>query len=58
LRTSDSHVDDLGLRAFLGCLFAGPVVILLALDRVSRHVIANRPGKFGPKVPTVGKWNS
>ena len=57
-RASDSRVDDLGLLAFFGCLFAGPFIIVLVLDRVSRHVIANRPGKFGPKVSTVGKWNS
>ena len=47
-----------GLLAFFGCMFAGPVVILLVLDWISRRVIADRPGKFGPKVPTVGKWNS
>ena len=38
--------------------FAGPVAILVVLDWLSRRVVADRPGKFGPKVPTVGKWNS
>lgn len=46
-----------GPLAFFGCLFAGPVVIVLVLDRIGRQVIADCPGKFGPKVPTVGKWN-
>ena len=40
-----------------GCLGAGPVVLLLILDRIARRIIADRPGKFGPKVPAVGKWN-
>ncbi len=58
-RASDSRGGDLATGlAFFGCMFAGPVIILLVLDRVSRRVIADRPGKFGPKVPTVGKWNS
>jgi hypothetical protein len=43
---------------FHGCLFGGPVVILVVLDQLSRHVVADTPGKFGPKEPTVGKWNS
>ena len=58
-RPRDSRAGALtGLLALLGCLFAGPVIILLVLDWISRRVIADRPGKFGPKVPTVGKWNS
>ena len=44
--------------AFCSCLFVGPLLIVLVLDRISRRIIADRPGKFGPKVPTVGKWNS
>ncbi len=44
--------------AFCSCLFVGPLLIVLVLDRISRRIIANRPGKFGPKVPTVGKWNT
>ncbi len=39
-------------------MFAGPVIILLILDMISRRVIADSPGKFGPKVPTVGKWDA
>jgi hypothetical protein len=58
-RASDSRGGDvLSLPAFFGCMFAGPVVILIVLDWIGRRVIADRPGKFGPKVPTVGKWNS
>ena len=59
LRASDSGYALLpGLLALLGCTFAGPVAILGVLDWIGRRVIADRPGKFGPKVPTVGKWNS
>jgi hypothetical protein len=57
-RMSESRGDLLQiLLAFFGCMFAGPVGILLVLDRISQRVIADRPAKFGPKVPTVGKWN-
>jgi hypothetical protein len=52
-----SRVDLLGSLVFLGCLIVGPLVIVLVLDWISGRVIADRPGKFGPKVPTVGKWN-
>ena len=41
----------------VGCMFVAPVIMLLLLDWISRRVVADRPGKFGPKVPTVGKWN-
>jgi hypothetical protein len=44
----------LGLYTFI---IGGPVVILIILDWLSRRVVADKPGKFGPKVPTVGKWN-
>ena len=50
--------DFIIMLAFCGCMFIGPVFILLILDWVGRRVIADRPAKFGPKVPTVGKWNS
>jgi hypothetical protein len=57
-RPSDGRGDDLwGLLAFFGCMLGGALVILLVLDWVSRRVVADRPGKFGPKVPTLGKWN-
>lgn len=46
------------LVGLFGCIFAGPVVLLLILDAIGRRVIANQPGKFGPKVPSVGKWDS
>jgi hypothetical protein len=39
-------------------MFVGPLMILVVLDSISRRVVADRPGKFGPKVPTVGKWNN
>ena len=46
------------MLGLFGCMFGGPVLILVVLDWFSRRVVADRPGKFGPKVPTVGKWNS
>ena len=46
------------MLGLFGCMFGGPVIILLVLDWFSRRVVADRPGKFGAKVPTVGKWNS
>ena len=45
----------IGLFTFV---IGGPVILLVVLDWFSRRVVADRPGKFGPKVPTVGKWNS
>jgi hypothetical protein len=58
-RATDSRGLGLPLvLAFFGFWIVSPVVILLVLDWISRRVIADRPGKFGPKVPTVGKWNS
>lgn len=42
----------------LSCPLAGSLVILRMLDAIHRRVIADRPGKFGPKVPTVGKWSA
>jgi hypothetical protein len=58
-RARDSRADDpLTLLPFVGCLLVGPPGILVVLDVLSRRVIANRPGKFGAKVPAVGKWSS
>lgn len=34
-----------------------PVLILLLVDWFSHRILADRPAKFGPKVPTVGKWD-
>jgi hypothetical protein len=45
------------LSILFGSMFVGSLGILLAVDRIGPRVIAERPGKFGPKVPTVGKWN-
>lgn len=45
------------LIGFLVCLFGSPAVILLALEWACRRVVADQPGKFGSKVPAVGKWN-
>jgi hypothetical protein len=57
-RASDSHMDPiLASMMFFGCLLVGPIILLVILDGISRRVIADRPGKFGPKVPTVRKWN-
>ena len=41
----------------LGFQLGAAVLILIVLDRLSRRVLADRPGKFGPKVPAVGKWD-
>jgi hypothetical protein len=46
------------LLVFMGCMFVGPVVILVLLDMVGPRVIADRPAKFGPKVAAVGKWKA
>lgn len=46
------------LLAFCSLAVVGPIAMLVALDRIGRRVIAERPGKFGPKVPSVGKWNA
>jgi hypothetical protein len=57
-RAGDSRDDDLAfLVLFFGCLLGAPVVILVLVDWLGRRVIADRPGKFGPKVPSVGKWS-
>ena len=46
------------VAATLGLTLGGPFVLLLILRlRLSRRVVADRPGKFGPKVPAVGKWD-
>ena len=42
----------------LGVVVAGSVGMLVVLDRICMRVLAERPGKFGPKVPTVGKSNA
>ena len=54
---SGDHVA-VELEVMFGLMFVGPFVMLLILDWVCRRVVADRPGKFGPKVPTVGKWDS
>ena len=46
------------VAAEFGLIFVGAVVTLRVLDWISQRVVADRPGKFGPKVPAVGKWNS
>ncbi|RUL86924.1 hypothetical protein [Tautonia sociabilis] len=49
-----------GVAAFammISFLFVAPVLILVLLDGLSRRILADRPGKFGPKAPTVGKWD-
>jgi hypothetical protein len=58
-RAGDSQSSVLPIMlGFYGCMIGGSVLILVVLDWLSRRVVADRPGKFGPKVPTVGKWNS
>jgi len=46
------------MTGFLGCLFGAPVTILVILDLLSRRIVAAHPGKFGPKVSSVGKGSS
>jgi hypothetical protein len=46
------------LAALLGPMIVGALAILLILDWLSRRVVADAPGKFGPKVPAVGKWST
>jgi hypothetical protein len=60
LRPSDGQSVDILVATvgFFGSMFGAPFVLLLILDRISRRIVADRPGKFGPKVPAVGKWNS
>ena len=43
--------------AFFGLTLVGPIVLLNILDWLSHRVVADHPGKFGPKVAAVGKWN-
>ena len=46
-----------GFLGFLGSASVGPIVILTTLDRIGRRVLAEQPGKFGAKSPTLGKWD-
>ncbi len=48
----------LDFLVLVGCMFVGPIVILVVLDMVGQRILADQPAKFGPKVPTVGKWNT
>ncbi len=38
-------------------MLGAPVILLIILDWFTRHIVADRPAKFGPKVPTLGKWD-
>ena len=56
--SSDFRLGDfMAVAIFVGCMFGGPVVLLLILDAVSKRVIADMPTKFGPKIAAVGKWS-
>ena len=58
LHASDGRSNDLFFFIlFFGWLF-GSFAVLPVLDWLSPSVLSDHPGKFGPKVPTVGKWNS
>ncbi len=46
------------VAATLISILGGAFVLLVILDGLSRRVVADRPGKFGPKVPAVGKWDT
>jgi hypothetical protein len=53
---NESNVSvGLVVGAILALAFIGPVIMLLILDWLSRRVVADRPSKLGPKIPTVGK---
>ncbi|MDR3620532.1 MAG: hypothetical protein P4L85_14370 [Paludisphaera borealis] len=45
------------LIGFFACLFGGPIVILVLYEWACDRILADQPGKFGPKVPAVGKWD-
>jgi hypothetical protein len=49
---------NVGVLAYLALPLGGAYVLLLILDWLSARVVADRPARFGPKVPAVGKWNS
>ncbi len=53
LSASDGRI----YKRFFVILFAGSFAVLPLLDWLSPRIVADRPGKFGPKVPTVGKWD-
>jgi hypothetical protein len=56
---SRGRPDELaGVPTVFCTTFVGELVILILCVRMGQRVIADHPGKFGPKVPTVGKWNS
>lgn len=56
-RASDAsaNIPLVGIAIF-GTLLGGAIGIMFLLDWACRKVLAEQPGKFGPKVPTVGKW--
>jgi hypothetical protein len=55
-RDSDDVVRvSVTVGTVLAVLFIGSFLMLLVLDRLSHHVVADHPGKFGPEVPAVGK---
>jgi len=57
-----SSGNESNIRGFLitmgGVMIGGPILLLIALDRISRHVVADTPGKFGPKAAALGKWET
>lgn len=57
-RAREGEANILMIQALVGgVLIGGAISILVILDRISRRVVADTPGKFGPKVPTFGKWD-
>ena len=48
----------IAIGALLASMLTAPFILLTILDWICKHVVADRPGKFGPKVPAVGKWDS
>ncbi len=45
------------LMGLLLIMFGAPVILLIILDRFTRQIVADRPTRFGPKMPAVGKFS-
>jgi hypothetical protein len=50
------RAGTLFVAGLLSIMSLGAFGTLMILDWLSRCVVSASPGKFGPKVPTVGKW--
>jgi hypothetical protein len=57
LRVSDEKSYDIIFIIIFICSFFCCGGVLPLLDWLAPRILADRPGKFGPKVPAVGKWS-